>query len=75
LRGFISRSTLVDDGILRREAMNRILEEHLANRVDHHVRLWMLLNLEVWYRMYQAGWSRSSVASVMDEAVGSARTQ
>jgi asparagine synthase (glutamine-hydrolysing) len=70
LREFISRSALVEDGIFRREAMTRILEEHLSHRSDHHVRLWMLLNAEVWYRMYRSGWSRDSVSSAMEEAVG-----
>jgi asparagine synthase (glutamine-hydrolysing) len=70
LEQFISRSALVKDGIFQREAMNRILEEHLAHRADHHVRLWMLLNVEVWYRMYQSGWDPSAVTSIMEEATG-----
>jgi asparagine synthase (glutamine-hydrolysing) len=67
VRGFISGSALVEDGIFRREAMTRLFEEHMAHRADHHVRLWMLLNVEIWYRMYQSGWSRSGFANVMDE--------
>lgn len=70
LQQFISRSALVADGIFQREAMRRILEEHLAHRADHHARLWMLLNVELWYRMYRSGWSRSAVATMMEEAVG-----
>lgn len=71
LKSFVSRSSLVSDGIFRREAMTRILEEHLADRVDHHVRLWMLLNVELWYRMYRSGWSPAGVDTVMDEMAGS----
>jgi hypothetical protein len=29
-----------------------LLEEHLSGQVDHNFRLWILLNLELWYRMY-----------------------
>ena len=29
-----------------------MIEEHLSGKVDHNFRLWILLNLELWYRMY-----------------------
>ena len=32
--------------------ISHLLEEHRENKVDHHVRLWMLLNLELWYQIY-----------------------
>jgi hypothetical protein len=35
--------------------MNTLLGEHLAGRADHGNRLWLLLNSEVWYRMYIQG--------------------
>ena len=70
LQHFISRSALVADGLFRREAMLKILEEHLAHRVDHHARLWILLNVEVWYRMYRSGWSQSAIGTMMDDAAG-----
>ena len=58
------------DGLFRREAMAQLLEEHLAHRADHHARLWMLLNVEMWYRLYRSGWSQSAIGTLMDEAVG-----
>jgi asparagine synthase (glutamine-hydrolysing) len=72
LQRFISRSVLVEDGIFRRGAMTQMLEEHLADRVDHHHRLWMLLNVEVWYRMHRSGWSREAASSELEEVLGSA---
>lgn len=45
-------SELIKDGYFRREYISQMLEEHQAGKVDHHVRLWMLLNLDMWYRMY-----------------------
>ncbi len=74
LRDFIATSTLVSDGIFRREPMTRMLDEHLADRADHHVRLWMLLSLEIWYRMHRSGWSESAVEHMMDAVSGSVRT-
>jgi hypothetical protein len=32
--------------------VDRLCAEHLAHRADHHVRIWMLLNLDAWYRIY-----------------------
>jgi asparagine synthase (glutamine-hydrolysing) len=65
LRDF-ARETLanghaVRDGILRREACLALVDEHAARKVDHHVRIWMLLNLEVWYRMFVEGTSLNSL--------------
>jgi len=50
-----NESLLVRDGYLRGEMLRRLTEEHRARRVDHHVRIWLLLNLEIWYRMYMHG--------------------
>jgi asparagine synthase (glutamine-hydrolysing) len=42
----------VRNGWIRAEAVERLCAEHLAHRADHHVRIWMLLNLDAWYRIY-----------------------
>jgi asparagine synthase (glutamine-hydrolysing) len=52
LKRFLLESDLVKQGFFREAAVGRLLEEHHRGRVDHHVRLWMLLNLEVWYQIY-----------------------
>jgi asparagine synthase (glutamine-hydrolysing) len=51
----------VKDGYLRGEEVKKLLGEHQARKVDHHVRIWLLLNLEVWYRMYVAGQTAQTV--------------
>ena len=45
---FLLDSYFVREGVFRKEYVKRLLEEHRQSRVDHHVRLWMLLNLELW---------------------------
>jgi asparagine synthase (glutamine-hydrolysing) len=60
-------SCLVADGYLRGSALRRLVDEHRAHRVDHHVRIWLLLNLEVWYRMYVRG---EPIASIREELMG-----
>lgn len=56
LFGFARRALtggeLVAAGWLRRPAVERLLGEHRRRRRDHHARLWMLLNLEIWYRLF-----------------------
>jgi asparagine synthase (glutamine-hydrolysing) len=51
LEQFLMRSFFVTEGIFQEHAVRRMLEEHRRGRVDHHVRLWMLLNLEIWHQM------------------------
>lgn len=53
----LTNSYFVREGLFKEEAVRRLLDEHRSNRIDHHVRLWMLLNLEIWHQLYieQAG--------------------
>jgi asparagine synthase (glutamine-hydrolysing) len=65
LSSLFSRSRMVRDGILRRDTALRLLEEHRQRRADHHVRLWMLLNLELWYQLVIEQHSPDDVAAAM----------
>jgi asparagine synthase (glutamine-hydrolysing) len=42
----------INRGIFRREAIERIFAEHRANHRDHSDRIWRLLNLEIWHRVF-----------------------
>ncbi len=48
LQRFFRGSHFVKTGIFREKTIFRLLYEHKARKVDHHIRLWMLLNLEIW---------------------------
>ena len=72
LRHLLANSTLVEEGIFRREPIERLLAEHVADRADHHVRLWMILNVEVWYRMYVRGEPLENLTGLLRERLGSA---
>ncbi|HEX6903288.1 MAG TPA: asparagine synthase (glutamine-hydrolyzing) [Thermoanaerobaculia bacterium] len=72
LRHLLSTSALVEEGIFRREPIERLVAEHVAARADHHVRLWMILNVEVWYRMYVRGEPLEDLAGLLRERLGSA---
>jgi asparagine synthase (glutamine-hydrolysing) len=52
LERVIAQSRLAEAGIFRREEMQRLAQEHCSGKVDHNYRLWMLINLEVFWRYY-----------------------
>lgn len=45
-------SLLAADGYLRQEAISELVAEHVAGRANHGYRLWVLLVLELWYRIF-----------------------
>ncbi len=52
LHNFLLASRFVKEGFIKRESVLKLLTEHKNNKIDHHVRIWMLLNLELWYQIY-----------------------
>ena len=66
----IAGSRLVETGLFRRAVLERLLEEHVSGRIDHNYRLWMIFNLEIFWRLYIDG---DSVAS-LEEWIDSARS-
>ena len=42
----------VSRGLFRPEAVRRLFAEHRANHRDHSDRIWRLLNLEIWQRVF-----------------------
>jgi len=50
-----NNSNLVEEGYFKKEEMNNILDEHRRGKIDHNYRIWMLLNLEIWHRMFIEG--------------------
>jgi asparagine synthase (glutamine-hydrolysing) len=48
----IDESRLAQAGLFRREEMQRMHDEHCSGRVDHNYRLWMIFNLEVFWRHF-----------------------
>jgi len=71
LQELVQNSHVVESGIFRREMLERLLQEHLAGRADHHVRLWMILNVEIWYRMFVNGESEEQLAAGLEARVAS----
>ncbi len=66
-RESLLNASFVREGLFRRDNVLKLIEDHRNNRVDNHVRIWMLLNLEIWHRMYIEGQSMTSVQDQIGE--------
>jgi asparagine synthase (glutamine-hydrolysing) len=67
LSAMLLDSFFVREGLFRRAAVQRLLEEHRDGRVDNHVRLWMLLNLSLWHQIYIQGTSVADAGEMMKQ--------
>jgi asparagine synthase (glutamine-hydrolysing) len=77
LHALLLDSHFVRAGLFRIEAVERLLEEHRGGRVDHHVRLAMLLNLVMWHEIYIERESPADLGArmaLMASKSGAART-
>ena len=45
----------VERGYFRKEYLVRLLDDHVSKRYDHSYRIWALLFLELWHRMFVDG--------------------
>jgi asparagine synthase (glutamine-hydrolysing) len=45
----------IDRGYFRKESVQKLLDEHASERYDHSYRIWALLFLELWHRMFVDG--------------------
>lgn len=70
LKDQLENSFFVKEGFFDREQVELLIEEHRSNRVDNHVRLWMLLNMEVWHKLYIEQEDVSSVADSLRRSAG-----
>jgi asparagine synthase (glutamine-hydrolysing) len=52
VRRFLAGSSLVREGVFQEQAVLNLVDEHRRGQVDNHVRIWMLLNLDVWHQIY-----------------------
>jgi asparagine synthase (glutamine-hydrolysing) len=48
-------------GLFRKEAIGRLFAEHRSGRRDHAERIWRLLNLEIWHRIFIDGERAASI--------------
>jgi asparagine synthase (glutamine-hydrolysing) len=51
----VDHGVLAEAGIFRREELKQLVAEHVGGAIDHNFRLWMIFNLELFYRHHIAG--------------------
>jgi len=68
LQWLCARSLLVEAGYFERRGLRELVEEHLEGREDHNYRLWLVLNLELWYRIFVERASLDDVTSLIRSA-------
>jgi asparagine synthase (glutamine-hydrolysing) len=60
-------SRLVDAGYFRQETMLALLDEHVSGSVDHNYRLWLLLNMELWFRLFIDGATQEDLQALLSD--------
>jgi asparagine synthase (glutamine-hydrolysing) len=65
---FLRQAHLARDGLFQQSTVDALLAEHQAGQTDHAHRLWLLLNSEVWYRMYLEGQSVEELTALIETA-------
>jgi len=61
MEGVLHDSLVLQTPWLNRPAALELFREHRARHADHNFRLWMILNMEVWYRLFICGQPREDV--------------
>ena len=51
-REIVLSQKAVGRGYFSEETLKRIFDEHSSGKRDHGYRMWALLNLELWHRIY-----------------------
>ena len=73
IKAYLLQSTLVNDGFFNKEVVLQLIEDHRNNKNDNHVRIWMLLNLEIWYQLNIMGQSVNHMEDHITEQLNLSR--
>jgi asparagine synthase (glutamine-hydrolysing) len=65
---FVVGERAVARGLFRGAVLRRLVEEHVAGRVDHTERLWTLVNFEMWQRRFLDGEAPAGGLPQIEEA-------
>ena len=68
-RNLFDQSRFVELGYFEKSFMDRLYNEHVEGKMDHNFRLWILINMEFWYRHYFENESVDSLNELVDQLV------
>jgi hypothetical protein len=71
IKEFLSPAAIERRGLFRPDAVQNLLRDHAENRRDNALKIWALLMIEVWQRMY---FDKQSPESVLHSAMGQTKT-
>ena len=63
IRAMLLEPRSLERGYLRREAIEKLFDDHRAKHRDNYDRIWRLLNLEIWHRVCLEGESHEEVGT------------
>ena len=69
LHRMLGNSRFAELGIFHQGEVNSLVSDHIAGKVDHSYRLWILLNLEILQRLYFEGDSVDSVSEMLQSCM------
>jgi len=70
IRNLFRQSRFVELGIFNGEDVQRIIGEHISGKANHEYRLWILINLEIWHRLYFEGKTVDGLKEFTDRLSG-----
>jgi len=70
IRNLFAESRFIEHGIFDGATVHRLVDEHIGGKADHNFRLWILINLEFWYRLYFENESIDSLRELTDRLSG-----
>lgn len=65
-----AESRFVEMGVFDGDVMRSMFDEHLSGRHEHSFRLWILVNLEIWHRIFVEQQSVSSTQTHIADLMG-----
>jgi asparagine synthase (glutamine-hydrolysing) len=70
MQNLFAESRMIELGIFEAAYVHQLLDEHLSGARDHNYRLWLLISLEVWYRMSFEGRSVAAMGAEIERLQG-----
>ena len=68
-RNLFNQSRFVEMGYFDKSYIDNLYQEHINGKADHNFRIWILINMEFWYRMYFENESVESLNELVDQLV------
>jgi asparagine synthase (glutamine-hydrolysing) len=68
-REFITGSRASDRKLFEPDFVRRLADEHRSGRAEHGTRLWLLMNLEIWQRIFLDGEDAESIMNPLFHSV------